>query len=297
MSRRATVIVIVALAVLVVGSMSVYTIRETETAIKFRLGEIVATDIEPGLHFKFPLVNNVRTFDARVHTLDLEPQRFLTVEKKNVIVDAFVKWRIGDVRTYYTTVGGDPLRANLRLAEIIKEGLRNEFGTRTIDEVVTEDREEIMQALTQRAAEAGESLGIEVLDLRIRRIDLPEAVSESVFRRMAAEREAVAREFRAEGAEEAERVRAAADRTRQIILAEARSDAETIRGEGDAQAAETYATAYSKHPEFYSFYRSLIAYREAFEGGGDVLVLSPESQFFRYFERAAGAEGGSEDSR
>ncbi len=273
------------LVVVAVGAfyLFTYTVHERERAIKFRLGEIVASDMQPGLHFKLPVVNNVRTFDARVQTLDEEPQRFLTAEQKNVIVDAFVKWRIGDVEQYYVTVGGDPERANLRLSEIIRNGLRNEFGERTIREVVSGDRGEMIEDLEAQAAQAALSLGLEIVDLRVQRIDLPSEVSESVFARMVAQRELVAREFRAEGDEEAERIRADADRQRQVLLAEARSDAQRIRGEGDARATTIYAEAYEPASEFYSFYRSLEAYRNTFEGD-DLMVLSPDSVFFRYFD-------------
>ena len=267
-----------------------YTVHETERAIRFEFGRVVDVDLPPGLHVKLPW-QNVRKFDARVQTLDEEPQRFLTVEKKNVIVDAFVKWRVGDVETYYITVQGDPRRANLRLSEIIKNGLRNEFGKRTIREVVSGDRAQIMDILQRQASEGAESLGLDVVDVRIKRIDLPQDVSQSVFNRMAAERERVAREFRAEGAQEAEEIRAEADRRRSVIIAEAQRDAEKTRGEGDAQAAATYANAYNADPDFYSFHRSLGAYRETFRGKDDLLILSPESQFFRFFDKTADING------
>ncbi len=288
--RRALPIVAVLIAVLlVVGSMSVFTVRETERAIKFRLGEILTAELEPGLHVKLPFVNNVRYFDARVQTLDQEPQRFLTQEKKNLIVDAFVKWRIGDVRRFYITVQGDTGRANLRLAEIVQEGLRNEFGKRTIREIISGDRVQITKLLQERATKAAASLGVEVVDVRLKRVDLPESVSESVYQRMAAERERVAREFRAEGAEASERIRAEADRRRTVIVAEAQRDAERIRGAGDARATETYATAYQRDADFYAFYRSLEAYRKSLDSKDDVLVLSPNSRFFRYFNEPVGA--------
>ncbi len=287
---RALKPLLIGLAVVVVVAVYfvAYSVHETERAIRFEFGRVVDVDLPPGLHFKLPW-QNVRKFDGRVQTLDEEPQRFLTSEKKNVIVDAFVKWRIGDVEPYYTTVQGDPRRANLRLSEIIRNGLRNEFGKRTIREVVSGDRAQIMAILQRQATEGAESLGLDVVDVRIKRIDLPQDVSASVFSRMAAERERVAREFRAEGAQEAEQIRADADRQRSVIIAEARRDGEKIRGEGDAKAAETYATAYNADPDFYSFYRSLGAYREAFRSQGDMLILSPDSQFFRYFDQSSGA--------
>ncbi len=284
MNRLTSVLLVLVAVAAGLFYLSTYSVGEWQTAIKFRLGEIVATDMEPGLHFKFPIVNNVRTFDARVQTLDEEPQRFLTVEQKNVIVDSFVKWRIGDVREYYVTVGGDPDRANLRLSEIIRNGLRNEFGRRTVQQVVSGDRSDIVDTLREQTRRAANALGMDVVDLRIRRIDLPEDVSESVFRRMVAERQQVAREFRAEGEEQAERIRADADRQRAVLLAEARRDAQEIRGEGDAEATAIYADAYSSAPEFFRFYRSLEAYRNSFDGDDDLLVLSPDSPFFRYFD-------------
>ncbi|MDN5848454.1 MAG: protease modulator HflC [Nitrococcus sp.] len=277
------VIVIVALLALVFFYTATYTVGQAQKAIKFRLGEIVATNITPGLHFKWPLINGVKKFDARVHTLDQEPQRFMTVEKKNVIVDAFLKWRIADVGEYYVTVAGDPERANLRLAEILRDAMRDQFGERTIDEVVSSDRVEIMNILQRKTDKAARSLGIEVVDVRIKRVDLPEGVTESVYQRMRAERERAARQFRAEGKEAAERIKAEADRRKRVILANAQREAAIIRGQGDSRAAEIYAEVYSRHPEFYSFYRSLIAYRNSFNRKDDLLVLSPDAKFLRYF--------------
>jgi len=281
----------VILVLLFVGiTFGTFTVHETERALKFRLGEVVNVDFEPGLYFQIPFVNNVRKVDARVQTLDEDPQRFLTSEQKNVIVDAFVKWRVDDVEQYYVTVGADPRRGNLRLSEIIRDGLRNEFGKRTVQDVISGDRAEIMNILTEDAREAGRSLGIEVVDVRIQRVDLPEGVSESVFNRMVAARERVAREFRAEGQEQAERIRSAADRRRSEILAEARRDAEELRGGADADATAIYANAYEADAEFYRFYRSLNAYESAFQDEDDVMVLSPDSDFFQYFD-----QGGPQD--
>ncbi|TQF00925.1 MAG: protease modulator HflC [Spiribacter salinus] len=281
----------VILVLLIVGiTFGTFTVHETQRALKFRLGEVVNVDFEPGLYFQIPFVNNVRKVDARVQTLDEDPQRFLTSEQKNVIVDAFVKWRVDDVEQYYVTVQANPTRANLRLSEIIRDGLRNEFGKRTVQDVISGDRAEIMNILTDDAREAGRSLGIEVVDVRIQRVDLPEGVSESVFNRMVAARERVAREFRAEGQEEAERIRSAADRRRSEILAEARRDAEELRGSADADATAIYANAYEADEEFYRFYRSLNAYESAFQDEDDVMVLSPDSDFFRYFD-----QGGPQD--
>jgi membrane protease subunit HflC len=271
-------------AILILAAFSLFTVDETETAIRFRLGEIVEANYAPGLHFKVPFINNVRTYDRRVQTLDTDPERFLTAEKKNVIVDSFVKWRIADVARFYTAVAGDATRANLRLDQIIKDGLRSEFSKRTIKEVVSGDRAQIMEIISTSAALEAKELGIESLDVRIKRIDLPPDVSNSVFRRMRAERERVARDFRSRGAEAAERIQADADRQRTVILAEAYRDAERARGEGDAQAAEIYAKAYSNDPDFYSFYRSLNAYRTGLGNPNDILVLEPDSDFFKFFK-------------
>ncbi len=270
-------------AVVILGSLAVFTVDETQTAIRFRLGEIVEANYDPGLHFKVPFINNVRKYDARVQSLDTDPERFLTAEKKNVIVDSFVIWRIADVGRFYTAVAGDPNRANLRLDQIIKDGLRSEFSKRTLQEVVSGDRKQIMEILSTIASREAKQLGIDVLDVRIKRINLPDEVSSSVFRRMRAERERVARDFRSRGAEAAERIRADADRQSTVILAEAYRDAERTRGEGDARAAEIYAKAYGRNPDFFGFYRSLNAYRGAFSSKDDILVLQPESPFFRYF--------------
>lgn len=284
MQALKTVLGIVVAIALVVGYFSVFKVEETEAALKFRLGEIIRADYEPGLHFKTPFINNVRTFDARVQTLDAEPQRYLTGELKNLIVDAYVKWRISDVREYYTTVGGNPERANARLNENIKDSLRSEFGRRSIQEVVSGERSQIMDILAEEANSYASSLGVEVLDVRLKRVDLPEAVSASVFERMVAERERVARDIRARGDEAAERIRADADRQRTVIVAEARRDAEQLRGEGDAEATRIFGQAAEQDREFFDFTRSLSAYQRAFEGQDDVLVLTPESQFFRYLE-------------
>lgn len=266
-------------------SASLFTVGEAQKAIRFRLGEIVDTDYPPGLHFKWPLINNVRKFDGRVQTLDTEPERFLTAEKKNVIVDSFVKWRIADTARFYTAVAGDPLQANLRLDQITKDSMRSEFSKRTVQDVVAGDRRQIMDILSTTLRREAANLGVEVVDVRIKRIDLPPYVSSSVFRRMRAERERVARDFRSRGAEAAERIRADADRQSSVLLAEAYRDAERVRGEGDARAAGLYANAYGQDPDFFAFYRSLGAYRASFASKDDVIVLSPDSEFFRYFKK------------
>jgi membrane protease subunit HflC len=271
-------------AAVVIASFSIFTVDEREKAILFRLGEIVRTDFGPGLHWQTPFVNNVRKFDARVQTLDAEPERYLTGEKKNVIVDSFVKWRIKDVANYYTATGGDAVRANLRLSQIIKDGLRAEFAKRTIKEAVSGERQEIMNVITTQANKEAQAFGIEIVDVRIKRIDFPADISDSVFRRMRAERERVAKDLRSRGAEAAEKIRAEADRKRTVILADAYRDAEKIRGEGDAKATDIYARAYGKDKDFYAFYRSLSAYKATFADKSDVLVIEPNSEFFKYFK-------------
>src|SRR5690606_4057752 len=256
---------------------------QRQSAIVFRLGEIVEVRDEPGLYVKIPIVDNVRHFDTRILTIDSpEPERFLTSEKMNVLVDLFVKWRIADVRQYYISVGGDELRAQTRLTQTVNASLRDEFGNRTVHEVVSGERDKIMDLMRDRANEDARKIGVQVLDVRLKRVDLPQEVSESVYRRMEAERKRVANELRSTGAAESEKIRADADRQREVIIAEAYSQAERIRGEGDARAAAIYARAYEQNPEFYSFYRSLEAYREGLRSRNDVLVLDPSSEFFKY---------------
>ena len=280
-------LILLAIALIIIWS-SVFYVDERELAIKFKFGEIVAADYEPGLQWKFPIVHNVRKFDKRILTIDAKPESFFTGEKKDLIVDTYVKWRIKDVVTYYTTTGGDEMRAGSLLYQTIKTGLRDEFGKRTIQEVVAGDRVEIMGIMTAQAKEKAKTLGIEVVDVRIKRIDLPSSVSNSVYSRMRAERERVARDFRSKGAESAERIRADADRQSNVLLAEAYRDSEVVRGEGDAIAAETYAKAYGKNQEFYRFYRSMDAYKKTFSSKEDVMLLEPDSEFFRYFNDASG---------
>jgi membrane protease subunit HflC len=269
---------------LIVLSASVFTVDERQKVILFKLGEIVRTDYTPGLWFKTPFINNVKKFDARIQTLDAEPERYLTNEKKNVIVDSFVKWKIDDVARYYTATGGDVARANIRLSQIIKDGLRGEFGKRTIKEVIAGERVEIMDILTKEANKQADAFGIDIIDVRIKRIDLAPDISESVYRRMEAERQRTAKDFRARGAETAEKIRAEADKRRTILLAEAFRDAEKIRGEGDAAAVKIYADAYGKDVEFYSLYRSLNAYKKTFSSKDDILLLEPNTEFFKYFK-------------
>ena len=275
-------------AVLMLGYLSLFTVNEKEKAIVLRLGQISKAETEAGLHLKLPFIETVRKFDGRIITLDSEPEQYLTFEKKNVIVDAFVKWQIEDVSTYFTSMGGDIRRANDRISQIIKDGLRDQFGKRTIQEVVSGERAEIMDILTTLTTTKAGEFGITVVDVRIKRIDLPSEVSSSVYRRMEAERARVAKDLRSKGAETAEKIRADADRQRTILLAEAYGEAERIRGEGDAIAADTYAQAYNQDSEFYSFYRSLIAYKESFAGENNMIVLEPDSDFFKFFKDKEG---------
>lgn len=262
---------------------STFIVKQWELALKLKLGEIVSSDYDPGLHFMVPVFNNVKIFDGRIQTLDASAERFLTVEKKDVIVDSFIKWRIADVAQYYRSTGGSPDTTGRLLQERINTALRNEFGRRTIREVVSGDRREIMQILTRDADTNAGDLGVEIVDVRIKQIDLPKEVSNSVYERMRAERERVARDLRAKGSEQAEKIQADADRQRTILLAEAYQQAEVIRGEGDGKAAAIYANAYEQNKEFFAFYRSLIAYRDVFTQDNNIMVLQPDSEFFEYF--------------
>lgn len=281
-SKSIVGLVILAIVVLFAQS-SLYIVKETERAVLLKFGEVSQADVAPGLHFKIPVMNKVRKFDARILTLDARPQAYLTLEKKRLIVDSFVKWRVSDVQKFYTATSGDTLKAAQLLSDRVDTGLRNQFGERTVTEVVSGEREELMRELTNNLSKiAIQELGVEVVDVRVKRIDLPQEVSESVYGRMRSERELEARELRSRGKELAEGIRADADRQRTVIEAEAYRESEELRGEGDAVAANNYAKAYSVNPEFYSFYRSLQAYRESFSQSGDVLVLKPDSDFFKY---------------
>lgn len=275
---------------LVVGVLwsSIFIVTERERAIMFRLGQIVRSDFEPGLYFKIPFINNVRKFDRRILTLDARPEQILTGEKKNVLVDYFVKWRIDNIEDYYRSFGGREIDAASRMAQTIKDGLQAELGNRTIREVVSGERQEIMDSVSKRADEKVRPFGIEIVDVRIKQIELPAQVAGSVFERMRAERERIAKEHRAMGEKQARIIRARADRQRTEILAEARRRSEEIRGAGDATATQTYADAYGKNQDFYGFYRSMEAYRNTFSSKQDVLVLEPDSEFFEYFMNAQG---------
>ncbi len=287
-SGKNTFLAVGAAIVVAIIYSSAFVVSEWETALKLRLGKIVDSNYEAGLHWRVPIINEVKKFDSRIQTLDAKPERFLTVEKKDVIVDSFAKWRIADVAQFYRSTGGDSAKTSRLLAERINTGLRNEFGKRTILEVVSGERSEIMEQLTKEADAQAAELGVEVLDVRIKQIDLPPEVSESVYGRMRTERERVARDLRAQGAESAERIQADADRQKVVIVANAYKQAEELRGEGDGRSAEIYAKAYTQSPEFYAFYRSLNAYQKVFEKGGDIMVLEPDSEFFRYFKNKEG---------
>jgi len=275
---------VVILAIVVFGvSTSLFTVDQRQRAMVFRLGEIVSVKSEPGLYWKLPLIEEVRVFDARIHTVDTEePERFLTSEKKNVLVDSFVKWKISDITQYYISVGGDERRAQDRLNKTVNDSLRAEFGKRTVHQVISGERDAIMEAMRQRVEEDATKIGVEVLDVRLKRVDLTQEISESVYRRMEAERKRVANELRSTGAAEAEKIRADADREREVIIARAYRDAQAVKGEGDAKAASIYASAFKKDPDFYSFYKSLDAYKSTFSSKEDLLILEPSSNFFKH---------------
>jgi len=278
--------------VLVLGlgllASSVFIVDERQKAIKFRLGEIVQSDYKPGIYFQTPFVNNVKTFDARIQTLDARPARIITKEKKYVLVDSFVKWRIGDVEKYYTTMGGDTRQANSKLAPIANKYVRDQFGSRSLKGVVSGDREAVMNIVKGLIKDEAVNYGIEIVDVRVKRVDFETDISENVFARMRTERDRVAKERRAGGAADGEQIRAGADKDYTTTLADAYRQAQITRGEGDATAAETYANAYGKDKEFYSFYRSLNAYKQAFSSKSDVILLEPDAEFFKYFKDPTG---------
>ncbi|HEY6612223.1 MAG TPA: protease modulator HflC [Pseudomonas sp.] len=287
MSNKSLIALIAAAVLALVGWNCFYIVLQTEKAVLLQFGRIVEADVQPGLHVKIPYVNQVRKFDARLLTLDTPTQRFLTLEKKAVMVDSFAKWRVADAERFYTATSGMKQIADERLSRRLESGLRDQFGKRTLHEVVSGERDALMADITQLLDRmARRELGIEVLDVRVKAIDLPKEVNRSVFERMSTEREREAREHRAKGRELAEGIRADADRQRRVLLAEAYRESEELRGQGDAQAAAIYAKAYGQDPEFYAFHRSLQAYRESFAGKRDVMVLDPKGDFFRYLEKA-----------
>ena len=277
--------------VLILASMSIFIVDQRQTAIVFQLGEVMRVETSPGIKAKWPLVQNVRFFDSRILTLDSEdPERFITAEKKNVLVDSFIKWRIFDVKQYYISVGGDEARAQTRLMQTVNSALREEFGKRTIHEVVSGQRDELMKVVQEKTDVDARKIGVEVLDVRLKRVDFPVEISDSVYRRMDAERKRVANELRATGNAESEKIRADADRQREVTLAQAYRDAQKIKGEGDARAAAIYANAFGRNPEFYAFYRSLDVYKQGFKNKSDVMVLDAGSPFFKYL-KGSGRDG------
>ncbi|MDR3159573.1 MAG: protease modulator HflC [Zoogloeaceae bacterium] len=281
------VVPVVLAGLLALASMVFFTVDQRYYALLFQMGEVKLTITEPGLHLKWPLIQNVRVFDKRVLTIDSQdPELFITSEKKNVQVDSYVKWRIVDPELYYVSVGGDESRASTRLMQTINAGLRAEFGTRTVRQVISDEREKIMEDMRVKANEDAKKIGVLVLDVRLKRVELPTNVADSVYERMRSERKQVANQLRAEGAKQYETTRAIADRKRVELLAQAYNAAQKIMGDGDAQAAAIYAKAFSRDPEFYAFYRSMEAYRETFKSKQDVLVVEPNSDFFRYLKNA-----------
>ncbi|MDD5403939.1 MAG: protease modulator HflC [Sulfuricella sp.] len=289
MKKHISGVLIALLALIAFSSLSMFTVNQWQNVIVRQLGEIVSIKQQPGLYFKVPLLQDVRFFDTRLRTLDpSESERFITSEKKNVLVDYFVKWRIVDAKQYFVSVAGDETQAEKRLTQTVNDGLRAEFGKRTVHDVVSGERDQIMEILRQKADIDARKIGIQVVDVRLKRVELPQEVSESVYQRMEAERKRVANELRSQGAAEAEKIRADADRQREVILAEAYRTAQQTKGEGDAKAAAIYAAAYGQNPEFYSFYRSMEAYRQSFKNKSDVMVLEPNSEFFRYMKNSTG---------
>jgi membrane protease subunit HflC len=285
MNKKIGNVLIVAAIALILLSMSMFVVDQRQNAIVFQLGEIVKVITKPGLYFKMPLMQNVRFFDSRILTLDTgEPERYITAEKKNVMVDSFVKWRIADVKQYYISVGGDEMRAATRLMQTINSSMREEFGKRSIHDVVSGERDQIMQAVLQKTEADASKIGIQVLDVRLKRVDFPTEISDSVYRRMEAERKRVANELRATGYADSEKIRADADKQRQVILAEAYREAQKIKGQGDAKASALYGRAFSRNAEFYAFYRSLEAYKQSFKNKSDVMVVDPSSAFFKYLK-------------
>ena len=289
MSKNLTGVVVTLVVVLLLLALSVYSVDQRQAGMVFRLGEIVRINKEPGLYLKVPVVENVRYFDTRVLTLDaVDPERFITSEKKNVLVDYFVKWRVFDVEKFYVSFSGDERRAANRLAQTVNDGMRAEFGQRTVHDVVSGERDDVMDSLRKKADADARRYGVQVLDVRIKRVDLPTEVSESVYRRMDAERKRVANELRSTGSAEAEKIRADADKQREIIVAEAYRDAQRIKGEGDGKASAIYGAAYGQNPEFYAFYRSMESYRNSFRNKTDLMVVQPNSEFFRYMKSSKG---------
>lgn len=285
MNRTLPIVAVALFVGMVILSMTMFTVDQRQYAIIFQLGEVKEVIRESGLNFKWPLIQNVRFFEKRLLTMDSpEPERFLTAEKKPVLVDSYVKWRIGDVKQYYISVGGDETVAKTRLAQTVNSGLREEFGKRTVHDVVSGEREKIMAEVQRKADADARSMGVQIIDVRLKRVDFPPEVSDSVYRRMETERKRVANELRSQGSAEAEKIKADADRQREVIIAEAYRDAQKTKGEGDAKASAIYAQSFGQNPEFYSFYRSLEAYRQSFRSKSDLMVVDPSSDFFKYLK-------------
>lgn len=287
--KNPAAIVVGLVVVLLVLSLSIFTVDQRQAALVFQLGEVVSVKKDPGLYFKVPLIQNIRYFETRILTMDpVDPERFITSEKKNVLVDYYVKWRIQDVEKFYVSFAGDERRAENRLSQTVNDGMRAEFGKRTVHDVVSGKRDDVMESLRKSADVDARRFGVEVMDVRIKRVDLPVEVSDSVYSRMEAERKRVANELRSTGSAEAEKIRADADKQREVIIAEAYRDAQSTKGEGDGRAAAIYSEAFGKNPEFYAFYRSMEAYKQSFSNKNDVMVLQPNSEFFRYMKSPRG---------
>ncbi len=284
MKRASIIVFVAALVVLAVLAMSMYTVDQRKAAIKFQLGEVIKVQVDPGLYFLVPFVQNVRLYDTRIQTMEArDPERFLTSENRNVLVDSFVKWKVDDVKQYYVSVHGDPVQAEARISQTVNDALRAEFARHTVHDVVSGERDKIMAIVTKRVEEDLRRIGVDIVDVRLKRVDFVPEISADVFRRMESERKRVANELRATGQAEGEKIKADADRQRQVIVADAYRDAQRVKGEGDAQASRIYADAFGKNPEFFSFYRSLDAYRQSLRNKTDVMVLDPSSDFFKYF--------------
>ncbi|AMO54751.1 membane protease HflC [Endozoicomonas montiporae] len=289
MSQKGFSALLIGLVALIVAWSSLFVISERERAVQLRFGQLVKDDIQPGLHIKIPFVDNVRVFDARLQNLEVPSERFLTLEQKAVIVDSYIKWRIDDVSRFYRATAGDLFRANTLLSQRAESRMRNKFGALTLNEVVSGQRDRLMNEITNELnSVARDELGVTVIDVRVKKIDLPPQVSDSVYERMSSERDKEAQEYRSKGLEMAEGIRANADREQRVIMANAYRDAEMIRGDGDAKAAEIYAKAFRQDPEFYAFTRSLEAYRKSFNSTGDIMLLEPDSDFFNYLNNKSG---------
>jgi len=291
MKRVTAYLLIACLLAIGIFAMSVYTVDQRRAAIKFQLGEVIAVQTQPGLYFLIPFVQNVRLFDTRTQTLESrDPERFLTSENRNVLVDSFVKWRVVDVRQYYVSVHGDPIAAEARISQTVNDALRAEFAKRTVHDVVSGERDQIMEVVAHKVDQDVRRIGAAVVDVRLKRVDFVPEISADVYRRMESERKRVASELRATGQAESEKIKADADRQRQIIVAEAYRDAQRTKGQGDAQASKIYAEAFGRNPEFFSFYRSMEAYRQALRSKSDVMVLDPSSEFFKYLKSPGGGK-------